>query len=275
MIDQYYVIGNPIEHSKSPEIHRQFARQTQQAMHYDKFLAPIGGFAAAFATLIEEGISGANVTVPFKQDAFCCCDHLTPRAERASAVNTLIVGADGKCTGDNTDGIGLLTDLTQNHGLDLSRRAVLVLGAGGAVRGILEPLLDQNPDCVVVANRTPGRAHGLARDFSELGEISGCGFDDLVNQQFDLIINGTSAGLQGEVPPIVPGVLRSGGITYDLMYGREPTAFVRWGKRAGARQALDGLGMLVEQASEAFYLWRAKRPDTRAVIRRLRSKVSA
>lgn len=271
MTDQYYVIGNPIEHSKSPEIHRQFARQTQQAMRYDKFLAPIDGFVASLATLIDAGIRGANVTVPFKQDAFSCCDRTTPRAERARAVNTLIVGRDGQCTGDNTDGFGLLTDLMQNHGLDLSRQSVLVLGAGGAVRGILEPLLDQNPDRVVIANRTPARARSLADNFTALGEISGCGFDALAKQQFDLIINGTSAGLQGEVPPIAPGVLRSGGITYDLMYGREPTAFVLWGRQAGARQALDGLGMLVEQASEAFYLWRAKRPETHAVIDSLRA----
>jgi shikimate dehydrogenase len=270
MIDQYYVIGNPIEHSQSPEIHRQFALQTQQVMHYDKFLAPIGGFAAAFAALVDEGIRGANVTVPFKQDAFNYCNQLTTRAERAGAVNTLIVSGDGVCTGDNTDGIGLLTDLTLNHGLNLSRRAVLVLGAGGAVRGILEPLLDQTPDRVVIANRTPDRARSLARDFSDLGEISGCGFDDLASLQFDLIINGTSAGLEGQVPPIAPGALRSGGITYDLMYGQEPTAFVLWGRQAGARLALDGLGMLVEQASEAFYLWRAVRPDSRAVIRSLR-----
>jgi len=271
MTDQYYVIGNPVEHSKSPEIHRQFAVQTKQTMYYGKFLAPVGGFAESLAALIDEGIRGANVTVPFKEDAFMCCHHMTHRAERARAINTLIIGDDGKCFGDNTDGVGLLTDLTQNHSLDISQQRILVLGAGGAVRGILEPLLDQNPDRIVIANRTPGKARSLARDFSDLGEISGCGFDDLKNRQFDLIINGTSAGLQGKVPPVAPGVLRKGSITYDLMYGREPTAFVQWGRHAGAAEALDGIGMLVEQAAESFYLWRAKRPDTRAVIRDLQT----
>ncbi len=271
MTDQYYVIGNPVEHSKSPEIHRQFALQTGQTMYYGKFLAPVGGFAESLAALIDEGIRGANVTVPFKEDAFMCCHHLTHRAERARAINTLSIADDGKCFGDNTDGVGLLTDLTQNHKLDLSQQQVLVLGAGGAVRGILESLLDQKPDRIVIANRTPGKARSLARDFSDLGEIGGCGYDDLTNRQFDLIINGTSAGLQGEVPPIAPGLLRKDSITYDLMYSHEPTAFEQWSRRAGAARVFDGLGMLVEQAAEAFYLWRTKRPDTHAVIRSLRS----
>ncbi|MEM7291975.1 MAG: shikimate dehydrogenase [Pseudomonadota bacterium] len=271
MTDQYYVIGNPIEHSRSPEIHRQFAQQTQQQMYYGKFLAPIGGFKPSLKALIDEGIRGANVTVPFKEDAFLCCNHMTHRAERARAINTLIMGDDGKCFGDNTDGIGLLTDLTQNYGLDISHQRVLILGAGGAVRGILEPLLDHKPDHVVIANRTPGRARSLARDFSDLGETSGCGFSDLEGKQFDLIINGTSAGLSGEVPPIPTTVLHKNSTTYDLMYGREPTEFAQWSRRAGAAHSLDGLGMLVEQAAEAFYLWRAKRPDSRAVIKSLRS----
>lgn len=271
MTDQYYVIGNPVEHSKSPQIHRQFAHQTHQLMSYDKFLAPIDGFAGALATLVDAGLRGANVTVPFKRDAFTACSHTTPRAARAGAVNTLIIGRDGKISGDNTDGVGLLTDLTVNHGLDLSNQKVLVLGAGGAVRGILQPLLSQNPEHVVIANRTPEKARGLARDFADLGDINGCGFDDLDNRQFDLIINGTSAGLRGQVPPIDAGVLRAGSVTYDLMYSRDPTAFVLWGRQAGAARALDGLGMLVEQACEAFYLWREKRPDTQTVIRDLRA----
>ena len=271
MTDQYFVIGNPIEHSKSPEIHRQFAQQTGETLYYGKFLAPIGGFTQSLNALIDEGIRGANVTVPFKEDAFLCCNHMTHRAERARAINTLIIGNDGKCFGDNTDGVGLLNDLLNNHKLTLQAKNILVLGAGGAVRGILEPLLTQHPAKITIANRTPGKARGLARDFSDLGELIGCGFGDLSGQTYDLIINGTSAGLQGQVPPISPSVLTEGGITYDLLYSHEPTTFVQWGRHSGASQALDGLGMLVEQAAEAFYLWRAKRPDTAAVINALRS----
>lgn len=248
-----------------------FAEQTGQQMYYGKFLAPIGSFGPALKSLIDEGIRGANVTVPFKEDAFVHCNHMTHRAERARAINTLIMGDDGKCFGDNTDGVGLLTDLTQNHSVEIAQQRVLILGAGGAVRGILEPLLDQKPDFVMIANRTPGKARSLARDFSDLGDTRGCGYEDLGKTKFDLIINGTSAGLEGKIPPIPSGIVREGATTYDLMYGDEPTAFVKWSRRSAANLSLDGLGMLVEQAAEAFYLWRAKRPDSRSVIRSLRA----
>ena len=272
MTDQYYVIGNPIEQSLSPEIHRQFAEQTAQNMYYGKFLAPIGGFAVSLRSLIDEWIRGANVTAPFKEDAFLICNHMTHRAERARAINTLIMGEDGKCFGDNTDGIGLLTDLTQNYGIEISGQRVLILGAGGAVRGIIEPILDHKPELLVIANRPPGKARSLARDFSDLGSTRGCGLEDISDDHFDLIINGTSAGLQGEVAPVSPRIINPSTITYDLTYGRNaPTSFVKWSRAAGAAQSLDGLGMLVEQAAEAFYLWRAKRPDSRAVIRSLRN----
>lgn len=269
MTDQYYVIGNPIEHSKSPEIHRQFAGQTAQLITYERFLAPLGGFDTALDELISTGICGANITVPFKEDAFAYCDTKSVRAERAGAVNTLIID-NGKCFGDNTDGVGLINDLRHNHQIALKQKCVLVLGAGGAVRGILAPLLAHNPACVVVVNRTAQKAYSLARDFADLGHIAGCGFSDLDTTPFDVIINGTSAGLTGDVPPVPARALRPLGVTYDMVYSREPTAFVQWGQRAGASIALDGLGMLVEQAAEAFYLWRAKRPDTRAVIQTLR-----
>jgi len=273
MTDQYYVIGNPIEHSRSPDIHRLFAEQTGQQMYYGKFLAPVGGFAASLKSLIDEGIRGANVTVPFKEDAFISCSHMTHRAARARAINTLIMVEDGQCLGDNTDGIGLLTDLTQNHSVEIAQQRVLVLGAGGAVRGIVEPMLNQGPDVLMIANRTPGKARVLARDFSDFGNIHGCGFDDLGKIRFDLIVNGTSAGLEGKVPQIPTSVVRAGATTYDLMYGyHKPTAFVQWSRRTVADRSLDGLGMLVEQAAEAFYLWRARRPDTRSAIRYLRAQ---
>lgn len=271
MTDQYFVIGNPVEHSKSPDIHRLFAEQTGQSMYYGKFLAPIGGFGEAVAALIDEGIRGANVTVPFKEDAFVFCSNRTDRADRAHAVNTLVVNEDGKCLGDNTDGVGMLTDLIHNHHVELAGKEILILGAGGAVRGVLEPLLDQRPHCLVIANRTPEKARALADDFHALGDVTGGGYDTLSDRRFDIIINGTSAGLQGETPPIPHSALREGGITYDMLYGREPTPFVRWGQAAGASQALDGLGMLVEQAAVSFYLWRARRPDTRAVIEHMRA----
>lgn len=270
MTDQYYVIGNPIAHSKSPEIHHQFAQQTDQTMCYERFQAPLGEFASAFTGLVESGVRGANVTVPFKQDAFLYCDAMSGRATRAGAVNTLMIKENGSCYGDNTDGVGLLADLVQNHAVTLLQKRVLVLGAGGAVRGVLAPLLAENPACVVIANRTPGKAHALADDFADLGVIQGCGFDELEKPPFDLIINGTSAGLQGDVPPIAASLLCQGGVTYDMVYSHTPTAFVQWGERAGARLALDGLGMLVEQAAAAFYLWRGQHPDTRPVIQALR-----
>ena len=270
MTNRYYVIGNPIEHSQSPYIHRRFAEQTGQSIHYDRFLAPLGGFTEALATLIDKGMHGANITAPFKQEAFAQCDQVSHRANRAQAVNTLVVDESGRCFGDNTDGVGLLADLTRNHALTLAHRRLLVLGAGGAVRGVLEPLLQENPACLVIANRTLEKARTLACDFADLGAVESCSFDALPRQPFDFIINGTSAGLQGEVPSIPFDSLHRGGISYDMMYASEPTGFVRWGQRAGAARALDGLGMLVEQAAEAFYLWRGQRPDTAAVIAELR-----
>ena len=270
MTDQYFVIGNPVEHSRSPEIHRMFAEQTGQKMYYGKFLAPEGGFGEALTALIDEGIRGANITDPFKEDAFVLCSDRTDRAERARAINTLVVNKEGKCLGDNTDGAGMLTDLIHNHQIELKGKHIMVLGAGGAVRGVIEPLLDQQPECLLIANRTPEKARALADDFRTLGNITGGGFDDLGDRSYDVIINGTSAGLQGKTPPIAHSVLRDGGVTYDMLYGSEPTPFVRWGQDAGASKALDGLGMLVEQAAQSFYLWRAQRPDTRAVIEHLR-----
>ncbi len=265
MPDQYAVMGNPIAHSKSPHIHALFATQTGQNLEYRAILVEPGGFAAAARAFRAAGGKGLNVTVPFKQDAWVFADILSARAERAGAVNTLIFDSTG-VRGDNTDGPGLVRDLTVNHGYALAGRRILLLGAGGAARGVLQPLLLEQPAQLVIANRTPGKALELSLRFSDLGRVSGCGFAELAGRQFDLIINATAAGLSDAAPPLPEGVLAADGWCYDLMYGSEPTAFVRWGQEQGAAQSLDGLGMLVEQAAQSFYLWRGIWPETRPVI---------
>jgi len=269
IIDQYAVMGNPIAHSRSPKIHALFAAQTGQSLAYRAILVEPGGFVAAARTFRASGGKGLNVTLPFKQDAWVFADILSARAERAGAVNTLIFEASG-VRGDNTDGLGLVRDLTVNHGCLLAGRRILLLGAGGAARGVLQPLLAERPAQVVIANRTAEKALGLAVRFSDLGRVSACGFAELAERQFDLIINATAAGLEDAVPPLPEGVLATGGWCYDLMYGREPTAFVRWGRQQGAIASLDGLGMLVEQAAESFHRWRGVWPETGPVIAALR-----
>ncbi len=268
-IDQYAVMGNPIAHSKSPQIHTLFAAQTGQALEYRAVLVEPGGFAAAARSFGAAGGKGLNVTVPFKQDAWVFADILSARAERAGAVNALIFEPGG-VRGDNTDGPGLVRDLTVNHDYALAGRRILLLGAGGAARGVLQPLLAERPALVVIANRTAEKALGLAVRFSDLGRVSACGFAELAGRRFDLIIHATAAGLEDATPPLPEGVLAAGGWCYDLMYGREPTAFVRWGWEQGAAQSLDGLGMLVEQAAESFHLWRGVWPETGPVIVALR-----
>jgi shikimate dehydrogenase len=263
-------MGNPIEHSQSPRIHALFAAQTGQNLEYRAIRVEPGGFAAAARAFREAGGKGLNVTVPFKQDAWVFADVLSARAERAGAVNTLSFGPDG-VHGDNTDGSGLVRDLKMNHGGRLVGQRILLLGAGGAARGILQPLLLEKPAQLVIANRTASKARDLTLRFSDLGLISGCGFAELAGRQFDLIINATAAGLSNATPPLPEGVLAAGGWCYDLMYGREPTAFVRWGREQGAAQALDGLGMLVEQAAESFQRWRGVWPETRPVLEALQS----
>lgn len=270
MTDLYAVMGNPIAHSLSPRIHGWFAEQTGQDLRYEARCVPLDGFAAAVAAFREEGGRGLNITVPFKQEAWALADARSPRAERAGAVNTLVVREDGSLFGDTTDGVGLLRDLTRNLGLELAGRDILLLGAGGAVRGVLEPLLDAGPRRLLIANRTADRAMALARDFHAMGNVEGCGLDALAGQRFDLVINGTAAGLRDEVPGIPATVLDGDSCGYDMMYGTGPTAFVRWCREQGAGRAEDGLGMLVEQAAESFYLWRGVRPETGGVISRLR-----
>ena len=265
MTDRYAVFGHPIAHSKSPLIHAAFARQTGQDMTYEAILAPLGGFAASVAAFVAAGGRGANVTVPFKEDAYKLATRLSPRAERAGAVNTLVFDADG-ILGDNTDGAGLVADLSRNLRRELAGKRILLLGAGGAARGVVEPLLDQAPAALVIANRTVSRAQELAELFGR--GVTACGFDG-TGGPFDVVVNATAASLAGELPPLAPAIFAAGTLAYDMMYGRD-TPFLAFARAQGAATA-DGLGMLVEQAAEAFYVWRGVRPDTAPVIANLRA----
>ncbi len=268
--DRYAVFGNPIQHSKSPRIHALFARQTGQAIDYQAQQVSAECFTAAVGQFFAEGGLGLNCTVPLKELAWQYATHKSQRAEQAKAVNTLALQADGTVLGDNTDGCGLVSDLTGNHGVALAGINILVLGAGGAARGIITPLLEQNPTTIVIANRTTDKAVALAEQFQSGGSsITGCGFGDLHGQQFGLILNATSASLSGQLPPLPLSILTEQGCCYDLAYSNTPTPFVRWGWANGAAKSLDGLGMLVEQAAEAFFIWRGVRPDSRPVIEAL------
>ena len=265
MTDRYAVFGHPIAHSKSPQIHAAFARQTGQDMTYEAILAPLDSFAASIAQFVAAGGRGANVTVPFKEEAFKLADRLSPRAQRAGAVNTLSFDADG-ILGDNTDGAGLVADLTRNLHCAFAGKRILLLGAGGAARGVIEPLLEQQPAELVIANRTVSRAQELAELFDR--GVRAVGFD-AADTPFDLVINATAASLAGELPPLSPRIFTAGTLAYDMMYGRD-TPFLSFARGYGATTA-DGLGMLIEQAAEAFYLWRGVRPDTAPVIAALRA----
>ncbi len=272
-MDRYGVFGNPIGHSKSPQIHRLFAEQTGQTLSYEPLLAPLDDFPGYARTFFEQGL-GANVTVPFKEQAFRLADQLSERAQRAGAVNTLKKLEDGRLLGDNTDGIGLVRDLRDNAGVTLQGKRILLLGAGGAVRGVLEPLLAQRPVALVISNRTLAKAEQLAGEFAELGPVSASAFEQL-RGPFEVIINGTSASLGGELPPLSDDLIEPGvTLCYDMMYGAKPTPFCQWAAGRGAATR-DGLGMLVEQAAAAFELWRGVRPDSGPVLTQLRSQLSA
>lgn len=264
MADRYAVFGNPIAHSKSPLIHAAFARQTAQDLTYEAILAPLDGFADSIRQFAQSGGRGANVTVPFKEEAFRLAHALTERAAKAGAVNTLVFAADS-ITGDNTDGAGLVHDIRDNHGYSIANKRILLMGAGGAARGVILPLLAESPASLTVANRTVEKAAALHDHFSS---ITASSYQTLAGQQFDLIINATSSGLSGELPPLPDGIFADGALAYDMMYGRE-TPFMAFSRRHGA-QVADGLGMLVEQAAEAFFVWRGIRPQTTTVIARLR-----
>ena len=272
MSDLYAVFGNPIGHSKSPLIHAAFARQTGQDIRYEAIAAPQDGFAAALDAFVASGGRGANVTVPFKQQAYALADQRTPRAEQAGAVNTLIC-ADGRVVGDNTDGCGLLRDLTGKLGVALAGRSILLLGAGGAARGVVGPLLDAAPRALTIANRTPENAQALVERFAaDAGEclLTASGYPQLAGSSFDVVIDATSAGLSASVPPLPDGVFAAGSVAYALVYGPAAMAFLDFARAHGAACVADGLGMLVEQAAESFFVWRGVRPDVAPVIELLR-----
>lgn len=270
--DRYVVIGNPIAHSKSPDIHLRFAVQTSQNLSYERILAPLDGFAQTATELARQGVKGANVTVPFKLDAYALATSLTERARAAGAVNTLTFQGD-VIKGDNTDGVGLVTDIVRNAGIAMRGRKILLLGAGGASRGVILPILEQAPAEVVIANRTVSKAIALVNEFGREDKLHASDFASLV-EPFDIVINGTSASLADDLPPIAPSVFGVGAFAYDMMYAKEPTVFMRFAERQGAI-VRDGLGMLVEQAAESFFLWRGVRPDTAPVFADLRAKLMA
>ncbi len=274
MTDHYAVIGNPIAHSKSPQIHAMFAKQTGQDISYEAILAPLDGFAATVERLRKEGYKGCNVTVPFKLEAFHFASALSNRAIDAEAVNTLIF-RDGKIIGDNTDGAGLVRDIQQSFGIALNNKRVLLVGAGGAAHGVLHPLLDVTSK-LVIYNRSPEKAVSMAQSVRQhekfrLVSVKASEFGELEGQQFDVIINATSAGLTNSEIPLPPTIFAPGALAYDMMYGRE-TSFMAFARANGAAVVSDGLGMLVMQAAETFFLWRGVRPETAPVIAALRAQ---
>lgn len=271
-VDNYCVMGNPVQHSKSPLIHTEFARQTGQKIYYQAILVEEGKFSDALAVFQQQGGKGLNITIPFKRAACEIADHLSVAARRARAVNTFWFDKNSKRFGDTTDGTGLIRDLVENCEISLAGEEVLILGAGGAVRGILDPVFDQKPERVVIANRTIAHAEEMAGAFSDRGIISVCRYEDLPGQQFHYVINGTAASLQGEVPPLPDDILAKDAFCYDMMYASEDTVFIKWARSHGAGRACDGLGMLVEQAAESFFIWHGIRPVTRPVIEMLRQQ---
>jgi len=264
MGDRYAVIGNPVAHSKSPWIHAEFARATGQDLEYGRIEAPRDGFERAAEQFRAAGGKGLNVTLPFKEAAFRYCRRVSARARGAQAVNTLVFNDDA--FGDNTDGVGLVTDIEQNLGFELKDKQVLLMGAGGAAQGVVRSLLDAGAARLVIANRTVAKAEALAARFPG---VEACGYQALAGERFDVAVNATSAGLTGESPRLPQAVLREGMLAYDMVYGRD-TPFLAAARLAGAR-ASDGLGMLVEQAAESFFIWRGVRPETRSVLERLRA----
>jgi shikimate dehydrogenase len=265
--DRYAVVGNPIAHSKSPQIHAAFARATGERIEYGRMLIPLDAFARTIDEFRASGARGCNVTIPFKGEAFAYATEHSERARLAQAVNTLAF--DGaRVRGDNTDGAGIVADIRYNLGIDIAGRRVLIAGAGGATRGVIPALLAERPAVLVVANRTIARGEALAAAFG--GALLASAYDALV-EPFDIVINGTSASLQNEVPPVPPAAFAGALLAYDMMYGRGETPFLARARAHGARRRADGLGMLVEQAAESFFVWRGVRPDTAAVLESLRA----
>ena len=273
MTDRYVVVGNPVAHSKSPEIHAAFARQTGQDIDYGKLLAPLDGFRSTISAFRATGGQGANVTLPFKLEAYELADVASARASDARAANFLRFD-EGRIRADNTDGVGLTRDIEHNLGFPLAGKRVLLLGAGGAAQGVIMPLLEHAPREVTIANRTAQKAARLAefmrgKPAAGPGKLRGVGYRELAGRQFDLVINATSASLHGELPPLPEGIFANGSLAYDMVYAKTRTAFLEFAAAHGAKTA-DGLGMLVEQAAESFLLWRGVRPQTAPVIAQLR-----
>jgi len=270
--DIYAVVGNPINHSKSPRIHSLFAAQTGEAVEYTAIQAPLDGFGQTVTSFFARGGKGLNVTVPFKEQAWQLADAGSSRAEKAGAANTLYLDEQDRLVADNTDGVGLVTDLVVNADVKLAGRRILVLGAGGAARGVLGPLLSERPVALTIANRTVAKAGALVslfRDEAEGIALDATGFEQVAGP-FDVIINGTSASLQGDLPPIPDSLITAETVVYDMMYAAGDTAFNAWARSLGAGRIMDGLGMLVEQAAESFRIWRGVKPDTAPVIHELR-----
>lgn len=264
-MDRYAVVGHPLGHTKSPLIHGMFARATGQALAYTALESPLSGFAATLAAFRASGGRGINVTAPFKLEAFALATDLMERARLAGAVNA-IKFEDGRIIADNFDGMGLVTDIECNLATPLAGGRVLLLGAGGAARGALLPILQRQPEQLVIANRTVAKAEALAERFSARGRVVAAGYPALAGRDFDIVINATSASLHGELPPVPKGVFGDGCLAYELVYGKGMTPFLRLAREAYARSLADGVGMLVEQAAEAFLWWRGVRPETREVI---------
>ena len=270
MTDKYAVIGHPISHSKSPLIHAAFAQQTGQDIEYTAIEVPLDGLEASLIQLRDIlKLKGINVTVPFKEQAWELVTNKSERAQRAGAINTVRFDENGSVFGDNTDGAGLCRDLVINHGVEINGKRILLLGAGGAARGVIEPLMQHEPSELFIANRTAEKAKALAEVFIDLGTIKGGGFD-AITAPYDVVINATAASLQGQVPPLPDDLLAEDAACYDMMYGNTDTAFITWAKQHGAAKTIDGLGMLIEQAAEAFQLWRGIMPDTAPVMNMLR-----
>lgn len=269
MTDRYALFGRPLGHSKSGVIHNGFAKALGHDVEYTLIEAPADGFAGAARAFRDAGGKGCNITTPFKLDAFALATQRLPRAEQSGAANCLKFEPDGRILAEMFDGIGLVHDIEHNLGYPLRGRRVLLLGAGGAARGAVVPFLDAQPSTLVVANRSLGKAHDLARLFAAHGPVGACGVEDLAGESFDLVVNGTSADLRGEPFPLPASVFRTAGLAYDMTYGKGLTGFLRQAQAGGARRLADGAGMLVEQAAEAWLWWRGVRPPTRAMIDRI------
>lgn len=270
-MDRYAVIGNPVHHSLSPAIHHAFAKQTQQTLRYETIESPLDAFAKTVEAFQQSGALGANVTLPFKNQAYYLTHFRSEYAEQAQAVNTLKFMPDGRIYADNTDGIGLLRDLAHNNGFLIKGKKILLLGAGGAARGLIVPLLNAGPSKLVVANRTMEKAIALEKLYHLIGPIIGIGLEEMQPKPYDLIINTTSAGLTGESFTLPPQTITEATWCYDLMYGEQGTPFLSWAKSLHPARCLDGIGMLVEQAAASFYLWRGVMPETQHIIHQLKT----